>query len=749
MPRLPLAATLLVCASIGQQPTDPEPASCCSEAAIAPLPPLPADATAKERWLRRLHDEAEDATDNIFLSQRYVAGLRRRAELVGEQAPLAERFGTRWTLMQALVRIGALEEAVRLGEECVRLCEAHPGEAAGWLPEVLLRLGATWFRIAEKQNCIARHNAESCILPLSPRAVHVDKEGAEAAAAVLTRLLALPESDLRLEAVWLLNIAHMALGDWPEGVPAAHRLPASTFAAEVPLPRWHERGGAIGLGRHLHAGSIAIDDFTGDGQFDLLLCAFDTGRAPRLMSHDGDGSFTEIGTSAGLERQLGGVNLVHADVDDDGRLDVLVLRGGGFFAGSDFPPSLLRQDRDGHFVDVTEQAGITVSGPSRSAAFGDIDRDGDLDLFLAMESDRTEQGVRFPSRLYRNAGKGNFTDITAGSGIDTADRAMGAVMADFDGDGDADLFVSNFMAPNRLFLSRGDGSFSEEARTRGVAEPLASGPCAVFDHDNDGDLDLFVTWQHHYRPIRATAAWYIEGRVEDDSQRLFLNDGRGHFTDATKASGLARVCVATGVNCGDLDNDGNVDLYLTTGAHDLAALFPNVLLLGGERFRDATFAAGVGHLQKGNGVAMADLDGDGDLDLAAQVGGYYPDDSFGSVLFENPGNTNHWLAIELRGTTDNHFGVGARVRARVVDAAGERDVFTTIGQGGSLGCNPLRAHLGLGAAERVAFVEVRWPASGTVQRVEAPALDTTLRITQGQQDCTVVAQPRRRITRPE
>jgi hypothetical protein len=109
MPRLPLAATLLVCASIGQQPTDPEPASCCSEAAVAPLPPLPADATAKERWLRRLHDEADAATDNIFLSQRYVDGLRRRLELVAADAPLTERFGARWTLTQALVRIGALE----------------------------------------------------------------------------------------------------------------------------------------------------------------------------------------------------------------------------------------------------------------------------------------------------------------------------------------------------------------------------------------------------------------------------------------------------------------------------------------------------------------------------------------------------------------------------------------------------------------------------------------------------------------
>jgi hypothetical protein len=713
-----------------QQAAAPPPC-CCDTDAVA-LPPLPADATAKERWLRRLHDDAASDAGNVFLSRHYIDDMQRRLRALPTDAPLTDRFALRWGLAQTLVRTGDLDEAIAMGEQCVRLCEENPTVTAGWLPEVLLRLGATHFRRAEKQNCIARHNAESCILPLSPAAVHVEKQGATAAAEVLTRLLALPNSDLRLEATWLLNIAHMALGDWPDGVPEAHRLAQSVFASEAPFPRMLERSGAVGFGGHAHAGSVVIDDFTGDGELDVLFCAFDTGRPPRLFTHDGDGSWRDIAVAAGLERQLGGVNVVHADVDNDGRLDLLVLRGGGFFADCEFPLSLLRQDRDGHFVDVTEAAGLAIAGPIRCATFGDIDRDGDLDLFLGYESERTDTGVRFPCRLFVNDGKGHFTDVTAKSGIDNPDRVIGAVFADFDGDGAADLYVSNFLAPNRLFMNRGDGTFREEAKLRGVDGPLASGPVAVFDADNDGDLDLFVTWQHHYRQIRSVAAWYIDHTIEDDCQHLFANDGKGHFTDVTAERGLRRVCNATGVNVGDVDNDGWPDLYITTGAHDLAALFPNVLLLGGEHFRDVTFAAGVGHLQKGNGVAFADLDGDGDLEIVAQVGGYYPDDSFGSLLFENPGNGNHWLELELRGTTDNRFGVGARVRAHVTGADGERDIYTTVGVGGSLGDNPLRAHLGLGRATRIAFVEVKWPARGDVQRLESPPLDAHLRVTEGE-----------------
>jgi hypothetical protein len=234
--------------------------------------------------------------------------------------------------------------------------------------------------------------------------------------------------------------------------------------------------------------------------------------------------------------------------------------------------------------------------------------------------------------------------------------------------------------------------------------------------------------------VRLVGAFWIDGIVEDDTQHLFENDGKGSFQDVTVARGMRRVIMTNGLNFGDVDQDGSVDLYLATGSHDLTSLFPNVLLLNGDRFRDATTAAGVGHLQKSNGVALGDLDDDGDLDIVCQIGGVFPDDAFTNAVFENPGTRNHWLTVDLQGVRDNRFGIGSRIRVHVVAGERERDIYRTVGSGASNGDNPLRAHFGLGTAERIAFVEVAWPVAGETQRIEGVPLDCGIRIRQGSPD---------------
>ncbi|MEI6790636.1 MAG: ASPIC/UnbV domain-containing protein, partial [Myxococcaceae bacterium] len=158
-------------------------------------------------------------------------------------------------------------------------------------------------------------------------------------------------------------------------------------------------------------------------------------------------------------------------------------------------------------------------------------------------------------------------------------------------------------------------------------------------------------------------------------------------------------------------------------------------------FSDVTFSAGVGHLQKANGVSFADIDGDGDLELAAQVGGFYQDDAFGNVLFENPGNANHWISIELRGLRDNYFGLGARIRAHLTQGNLESDVYTTMTTGGSSGCNPMCAHLGLGNADQIEFIEIHWPASGETQRIKNVGVDRLITIKQSENKSEIRSRP--------
>lgn len=713
--------------------------SCC-EPTATPLPPLPETATEKEKWLRRIHDERATYESNTFLTTHYIDDLRAKLDALGEHATPLERADKRFNLALATIRTGAVDETIKLLEEAVAFVEKEPRQNAAMLSQLLFRLAVAHFRDAEKQNCIANHNQDSCIMPLSPRAVHTQKRGAEAARAALERMLALKMPTLRQEAIWLYNITHMALGTWPAGVPAEFRIPNDRLGIEAPIGRFVDVARELGLARHGHAGSVIVEDFTGDGRLDVLTTKFDLDQSLQLKRNDGNGTFTDITAEAGLALQLGGVNVVQADIDNDGLLDLLVLRGGGFDAPAEFPNSLLRQDRPGHFVDITKEAGVEVAAPSRTGAFADIDRDGDLDLFLGFDSDYLYPGSqtgpdapeRYPARLFRNDGNCKFTDISKNAGIVNPQRCAGALFADVDDDGYPDLFLSNFMSRNRLYMNRGDGTFVLDTNARGVGGWRETGPSAFFDYDNDGDLDLFMTSCRHIYQIRAVCSWYKEGRIEGTTQEIFENDGKGTFKIVTDARGLRRTVTAESLNLGDVDNDGFVDMYIGTGSDDFAALFPNVLLLNGpDRFRDVSVNAGVGHLQKCHGIAMGDLDDDGDLDMALSVGGFYQDDTFGNVLFKNPGNGNHWLDVELRGVTDNRFGVGARIHVRIVEGEKSRDLYQWIGMGASFGCNPLRAHFGLGKAEKVEFVEVRWPAKRELQRVEGVPIDGRVRIEQG------------------
>jgi hypothetical protein len=210
----------------------------------------------------------------------------------------------------------------------------------------------------------------------------------------------------------------------------------------------------------------------------------------------------------------------------------------------------------------------------------------------------------------------------------------------------------------------------------------------------------------------------LQGRPHGatDTNKLYRNLGGKSFQDVTEEVGLDMVFAAMGSNYGDFDNDGYLDFYLGTGEPNLAMLVPNRMFknVEGKRFAEITSSSGTGHLQKGHGVACGDLRRTGATDLFIQMGGVTNGDKYHNLLFQNPGQANNWLTVKLVGKKTNRSAIGARIKATTAGAK-PLTVCRHVSSGSSFGGNPLQQTLGLGKADRVAELEIRWPTSGTTQ----------------------------------
>jgi hypothetical protein len=287
--------------------------------------------------------------------------------------------------------------------------------------------------------------------------------------------------------------------------------------------------------------------------------------------------------------------------------------------------------------------------------------------------------------------------------------------------------------------------FTDVAAAAGVTEPAGRSFVPwFFDYDNDGWLDLYVGG---YDATNDDLVADLLGQPYDASVPcLYRNDRDGSFTDVASEMGLAHPWLPMGANFGDLDGDGFLDIYLGTGSPDYQALQPNVVLIndGGRRFLDVSGASGMASLQKGHGVAFADLDDDGDQDLYHQLGGFYPADVAHNALYENPGHGTASLQLRLVGVRSNRDGFGARVRVLVEAGDGSlRDLHRAVGSVSSFGGSPLRQEIGLGRARGVRLLEVRWPASGTTSRFEGLPIDHRITVTEGSDE--IVAEPLRPV----
>lgn len=481
-------------------------------------------------------------------------------------------------------------------------------------------------------------------------------------------------------------------------------------------------------------------DYDNDGWLDVYLVqsaplpgASNQAFSPnRLFRNQGNGTFVDVTSEAGVGDTGYGMGASFGDYDNDGYADIFVTNFG--------PNQLYRNNGDGTFTNVTERAGVGDERWGTSTAFADYDQDGDLDLYVVnYVTYSMDQNIRCgpkdilaychpdvyrgsPDLLYRNNGDGTFTDVTREAGVfvdaPNESKGLGVVWLDYDNDGNLDIYVANDSNPNFLYRNNGDGTFTDVALETGAAynrdgHTEAGMGVTVGDYNWDGYLDLFIT------------------HLNEETNTLYHNIGGRIFQDYTTRVNLGIPSlkqVGFGTGFFDFDNDGWLDLFIANG-HILEAierLQPGSGVTYAQRnklyqndrsrgFRDVSERAGAHFLrqQVSRGAAVGDIDNDGDLDILV-----INNHQKATLLINRVGEENDWIGFKLRGRSSNRDAIGARVEVKV----GQQTRWKEVHSGGSyLSQHDLRVVFGLNDAERPSEIRIRWP-SGARQDLDAAAL---------------------------
>ncbi len=640
--------------------------------------------------------------------------------LARDDLPLNERLRPMLVKSMYLNFEGDADRACETLAELRTLVENDPELAESSLYSMMYYQGVTALRRGENDNCVMCRGESSCILPISKAAVHQFPAGSRQAITHFEEYLQRFPDDLEVQ--WLLNVAYMTLGEYPHAVPEAYRLPMDRYTqSEFDIGRFRDVGHLVGVNHFNQSGGSIMDDFDRDGLLDIAFTAIDPTQKMTLMLNNGTGRFIDVTEAAGVGNQLGGLYCMQTDYDLDGFLDIFIPRGAWQLTA--MRPSLLHNEGDGTFRDVTLAAGLLDPVNSNSASWADYDNDGDLDLYVCCEQQ--------PNRLFRNEGNGTFKNVAAEIGAVGSGKAYckGATWFDYDNDGAPDLFLNYFKGEGRLLHNQG-GKFVDVTDELRIDGPQRGFSCWAWDYNNDGWLDIFAT------SYDLTLGDVVKGLIgqphERFSNKLFRNNAGQGFIDETKAAGLDLVFATMGSNFADFDNDGWLDFYLSRGEPDLATLVPNRMFrnVDGTRFAEITGTSGTGHLQKGHAVACGDWDRNGNVDLFVQMGGATNGDKYHNVLFENPGQDHHWFAVRLVGRASNRTAHGARLTVTVASDP-PRTIHRHISTGSSFGANTLEQTFGLQHDERIAKLQIDWPASGETQVWTDLAADRVVVIVEG------------------
>lgn len=615
------------------------------------------------------------------------------------------------------LKLGKEEEAIKAFEQILEKTDAEHRHFA----DVMKSYAISYLRMGERQNCITNHSAESCIMPIKDNGVHQNKTGSQKAIEIYEKLLQQNPEDY--ESRWLLNIAYMTLGEYPAQVPSQWLIPnLDKDNSGYEIKPFTDVAPNIGLNKRNMAGGVIVDDFNNDGYLDIITSDWGLTGAMHYFRNDTKGSFTDCSVISDLGRFKGGLNMIQADYNNDGFVDIFVLRGAWMGKFGKQANSLLRNNGDNTFTDVTVQSGLFSEHPTQTGVWRDFNNDGWLDLFIGNEHGGLEEYN--PCELFISNKNGTFTEVASQANCLITDFIKGVSAADYDNDGLQDIVLSGIQGKRTLLRNKGINNnipqFENVTEKAGLADVhVSTFPTWFWDYDNDGWQDIFVCGYQFDKSLAYSAATEALGMPNKASKMyLYHNNHDGTFTNVFKQAGLNKSVFAMGANFGDIDNDGYLDMYLGTGNPDYKSLVPNRLFrnMGDGTFADVTVSGRVGNLQKGHGVAFTDFDNDGDSDIFIEVGGAYVGDSYNNSLYLNPGqNNNRWINIRLEGEETNRSAIGTRLKISFREKGVKRVIHRDVNSGGSFGASPLRRDIGIGQSDLIDEVEITWASTGKKQ----------------------------------
>ena len=622
-----------------------------------------------------------------------------------------KRFFLKLKLIDELTRCNKNAEALALIQETEGLLELSVPELDRNRVERNLRFfkALTLFRIDERKCCYDDFRSNSCIFPIIEKEYLFTTGNIKKANEIWGELLREQPWDYRNK--WMFNLSNHLIGNETE------RKLRSVFPQKLgngPTPGDIDTSN-ISNKMNLHckglAGGVIVEDFDHNGLQDVFRTSWYFDHNCQLLLQTEPGRFSEQTGQFMLDGEVGGLNCVSTDYNNDGYVDILILRGGWLEGLGLLPNSLLKNVNGKRFENVSFETGLTSAYPSHSAVWADFNNDGWLDLVIGNES----RNGAFPSEFYLNHGGTVFNKQSAALGFSVNAYVKGLSATDYDNDGDVDMFISNFGGNNQLIKNllteTGELKFTDVTQAANVTGPKDSFSCMFFDYYNDGHEDLFVGGYGSSSVSEACRA-YLGLTPKTGTSVLYRNLGNGTFQDVTGGMGLNNVLNVMGLNHGDLNADGYEDIYIGTGSPSFSNLIPNRLFIndGGTNFVEKTYESRTGSLQKGHGISFADLDNDGDLEIYAALGGWYTGDNFKDFIF----STNRkfkGLKLRLKGNASNVLGIGVKVEA-VFD---DRKIFRQLFNSSSFGNNPLSVYLGQSHPSQLKSVTVYWPSGGITQ----------------------------------